>query len=126
TIEFFNRIGVDGAGVGRRELEKGADHVRSLVAPGCVTEQDCRVDPPLPPFRGAAFPFLASNVIPSPESAPTFPFSIHRVGDVRVGVVAVTAPSESRPETATRLADPLRAIDDTVESLQFLGVEAIV
>ncbi|UVE94331.1 bifunctional UDP-sugar hydrolase/5'-nucleotidase [Dietzia sp. B32] len=126
TIEFFNRIGVDGAGVGRRELEKGADHVRSLVAPGCVTEQDCRVDPPLPPFRGAAFPFLASNVIPSPESAPTFPFSIHRVGDVRVGVVAVTAPSESLPETATRLADPLRAIDDTVESLQFLGVEAIV
>lgn len=126
TIEFFNRIGVNGAGVGRRELEKGADHVRSLVKPGCVTEQDCRVDPPLPAFRGAAFPFLATNVIPSHDSAPTFPFAIHRVGDARVGVVAVTAPSESVPETTTRLTDPLRAIDETVESLQFLGVEAIV
>ena len=126
TIEFFNRLGVDGAGVGRRELEKGAEHVRSLVKPGCVTEEDCRVDPPLPPFRGAAFPFLASNVIPSYEAAPTFPFTIHRIGDVRVGVVAVTEPSESLPETTTRLADPLRAIDETVESLQFLGVETIV
>lgn len=126
TIEFFNRIGVDGAGVGRRELEKGADHMRSLVTPACATEAACRVDPPLPPFRGAAFPFLASNVIPSHDAAPTFPFAIHRIGDVRVGVVAVTAPSESVPETTTRLADPLRAIDETVESLQFLGVETIV
>lgn len=126
TVEFFNRLGVDGAGIGRRELEKGADHVRSLVKPGCLTEEDCRVDPPLPPFRGAAFPFLASNVIPSHDAAPTFPFAIHRVGDVRVGVVAVTAPSESVPETTTRLADPFRAIDETVESLRFLGVETIV
>ena len=83
---------MDGAGVGRRELQKGADHVRALVKPGCTTEEDCRVDPPLPPFRGAAFPFLASNVIPSYEAAPTFPFAIHRAGDVRVGVVAVTLP----------------------------------
>lgn len=126
TIEFFNRLGVDGAGVGRRELEKGADHLRPLVKPGCHSEQDCRVDPPLPPFRGAAFPFLASNVIPSPTGAPTFPFAIHRIGDVRVGVVAVTLPSESAPETTTRLSDPVRAIRETVESLQFLGVEAIV
>lgn len=126
TIEFFNRLGVNGAGVGRRELEKGADHVRSLVKPPCQTEQDCRVDPPLPPFRGAAFPLLASNVIPSHDSAPTFPFAIHRVDDVRVGVVAVTVPSDSVPETTTRLSDPVRAVDDTVEALQFLGVEAIV
>jgi 5'-nucleotidase len=126
TIEFFNRLGVDGAGVGRRELEKGADHTRALVRPECRTEQDCRVDPPLPPFRGATFPFLASNVIPSPNSAPTFPFSIHRVGDVRVGVVAVTRPSESVPETTTRLDDPVRAVSEAVDSLQFLGVEAIV
>ena len=126
TIEFFNRLGVDGAGVGRRELEKGADHIRTLVKPGCHSEQDCRVDPPLPPFRGAAFPFLASNVIPSPSAAPTFPFAIHRIGDVRVGVVAVTLPSESAPETTTRLADPARAVSEAVESLQFLGVEAIV
>ncbi|AWH94437.1 bifunctional metallophosphatase/5'-nucleotidase [Dietzia psychralcaliphila] len=126
TIEFFNRLGVDGAGVGRRELEKGADHTRALVRPGCRTEQDCRVDPPLPPFRGAAFPFLASNVIPSPDAAPTFPFAIHRIGDVRVGVVAVTLPSDSAPETTTRLADPVRAVNETVESLKFLGVEAIV
>ena len=126
TIEFFNRIGVDGAGIGRRELDKGADHIRSLVKPGCRSEQECRVDPPLPPFRGAAFPFLASNVVPSHDAAPTFPFAIHRVGDVRVGVVAVTMPPEGAPETTTRLADPMRALDDTVESLQFLGVEAIV
>lgn len=126
TIEFFNRLGVDGAGIGRRELTAGADHIRSLTKPGCRSEEECRVDPPLPPFRGAAFPFLASNVIPSQDSAPTFPFAIHRVGDVRVGVVAVTMPSELAPETTTRLADPMRALDDTVESLQFLGVEAIV
>lgn len=126
TIEFFNRLGVDGAGIGRRELDKGADHINALVKPGCRTEQACRVDPPLPPFRGAAFPFLASNVIPSDDSAPTFPFAIHRIGDVRVGVVAVTMPSELAPETTTRLADPMDALNDTVESLQFLGVEAIV
>ena len=73
TIEFFNRLGVDGAGIGRRELDKGADHIRSLVKPGCRTEEECRVDPPLPPFRGAAFPFLASNVIPSHDSPPRSP-----------------------------------------------------
>ena len=126
TIEFFNRIGVDGAGVGPRELEKGAEHIRALVRPECRTEQDCRMDPPLPPFRGAAFPFLASNVVPSPDAAPTFPFAIHRAGDVRVGVVAVTLPTGSVPDTPTELADPLDAIDETVESLQFLGVETIV
>ena len=126
TIEFFNRLGVDGAGIGSRELEKGADHLRSLVRPECRTDQDCRVDPPLPPFRGAAFPFLASNVVPSPEAAPAFPFAIHRVGDVRVGVVAVTVPADAKPENSAELADPLDAIDETVESLQFLGVETIV
>ncbi|AVZ38380.1 MULTISPECIES: bifunctional UDP-sugar hydrolase/5'-nucleotidase [unclassified Dietzia] len=126
TVEFFNRLGVNGAGVGRRELEKGADHIRELVRPACRTEQDCRVDPPLPPFRGAAFPFLASNVIPSPDAAPTFPFAIQRVGDVRVGIVAVTVPSDSAPETTTRLSDPVKAVNETVDALQFLGVEAIV
>ena len=112
--------------MGVRELEKGADHVRALVRPGCVTDEDCRVDPPLPPFRGAAFPLLASNAVPAPDAAPTFPFAIHRVGDVRVGVVAITLPSEDVPETTTRLSDPLRAVDDAVRTLQFLGVEAIV
>lgn len=126
TIEFFNRLGVDGVGIGRRELDKGADHIRSLVTPSCQTEKECRVDPPLPPFRGAAFPFIASNVIPSHDAAPTFPFAIQRVGDVRVGVVAVTMPSTTTPETTTRLANPTRALDDTVDSLQYLGVEAIV
>lgn len=126
TIEFFNRLGVDGAAVGRRELAKGADHLRSLVRPECHDQTDCRFDPPLPPFHGAAFPFLASNVIPSPGAAPTFPFAIHRVGDVRVGVIAVTLPPDNAPETTTRLADPQRAVSETVESLQFLGVETIV
>lgn len=126
TVEFFNRLGVNGAGVGRRELEKGADHVRELVRPGCRTEQDCRVDPPLPPFRGAAFPFLASNVIPSPDAAPTFPFAIQRIGDVRVGIVAVTVPTDRAPETTTRLSDPVEAVNEAVDALQFLGVEAIV
>src|SRR5699024_8319633 len=37
TVEFFNRLGVDGAAVGRRELAKGADHIRSLVRPECDT-----------------------------------------------------------------------------------------
>lgn len=126
TVEFFNRLGVDGAAVGRRELAKGADHIRSLVRPECDTAPDCRFDPPLPPFHGAAFPFIASNVIPSPDAAPTFPFAIHRVGGVRVGVVAVTLPPENAPETTTRLSDPLRAVEETVESLEFLGVDAIV
>src|SRR5699024_2761170 len=110
----------------RRELAKGADHIRSLVRPECDTAPDCRFDPPLPPFHGAAFPFIASNVIPSPDAAPTFPFAIHRVGGVRVGVVAVTLPPENAPETTTRLSDPLRAVEETVESLEFLGVDAIV
>lgn len=126
TIEFFNRLGVDGAAVGRRELAKGSDHLRSLVRPECRDRDDCRFDPPLPPFHGAAFPFLASNVIPSPGAAPTFPFAIHRVGDARVGVIAVTLPPDNAPETTTRLADPRRAVAETVESLQFLGVETIV
>ena len=126
TIQFFNQLDVSGAGVGRRELEKGADHVRALARPGCRTEQDCRVDPPLPPFRGSAFPFLATNVVPSYDSAPTFPFAIHRVGDVRVGVVAVTVPTPGVPEASTRLSDPVRAVDEAVETLQFLGVETIV
>ncbi|HMT49468.1 bifunctional UDP-sugar hydrolase/5'-nucleotidase [uncultured Dietzia sp.] len=126
TIEYFNSIGVDAVGVGRRELEKGADHIRGLVRPNCRTERACRVDPPLPPFRGAAFPFLASNAIPSPDAAPTFPFAIHRIGGIRVGVVAVTLPSETAPETTTRLSDPVRAVNEAVESLRFLGVEAIV
>lgn len=126
TIEFFNRLGVDGAAVGRRELEKGPDHIRSLVRPNCKTDQECRLDPPLPPFHGAAFPFLASNVIPSPSAAPTFPFAIHRVGDVRVGIISVTLPPENTPETTTRLADPLRSVTETVDALQFLGVETIV
>lgn len=128
TVEFLNRLGVAAVGVGRREMDKGADHLRHLVTPGCHSEEECRVDPPLPPFHGAAFPFLASNADPSPGSAPTFPYSIHRVGDVRVGVVAVTLPpaDEIGPDPALRLTDPKRAVDSAVESLRFLGVETIV
>lgn len=128
TVEFFNRLGVGAVGIGRRELDKGADHVRHLVTPGCRTEQDCRVDPPLPPFHGAAFPFLAANAVPSPDSAPTFPFSIHRVGDVPVGVVAVTLPPAdgAGADPAVDLGDPVRAMATAVDSLRFLGVETIV
>lgn len=125
TVQFFNRLGVDGVGVGKRELEKGGTHLRSLVTPGCRTDEDCRTDPPLPPFHGAAFPFLATNAVPSPDAAPTFPFSIHRVGDVRVGVVALTPP-RTGDDDSMQLSDPVRALDEAVEALRFLGVETIV
>lgn len=125
TVEFLDRLGVDASAVGERDLERGTGYLSSLVDPGCRTPDQCPTDPPLAPFRGATFPLVASNAEPAPGAAPTLPFAIHKVGDVRVGVVAATLPEVASGSEET-FSDAAGALDRSADTLRFLGVDTIV
>lgn len=122
TVQFLNRMGVAASSIGEKDLENGLNAFGSLVRPDCVGDS-CPVDAPLPAFSGADFPHLAANVPDAPGAPAAFPFSIHRVGENRVGVIGVTDPDGVFD---FEFSDPVAAVRESVDTLRFLGVNTIV
>lgn len=125
TVAYLDRLGLDASGVGEQEYARGAEHLSRLITPRCPGESGCPADTPLEPFHGAAFPFLSSNTTSSPTAPPTFPFSVHRVAGVSVGVIAVTETDADLPGTVT-VTDPLAGASAAVDELRRLGVRTII
>jgi len=130
TIAAMNLVGVDYNAVGNHEFDKGSAELLRMQSGGCAkftTRTPCRIEP----FKGAAFKFLAANVIKR-DGTTLFPGSaIKDFGPVQIGFIGMTL-----KETATLVtpagvaglsfADEAATANAAVPALRLAGADAIV
>lgn len=92
SVEALNAMGVDVSSVGNHEFDNGWRELLRMQNGGCHPERGCR---DLTPFNGAAFQYLAANVIFDPvitkRSGPVLPaYLIKEIGGIRIGFIGMT------------------------------------
>jgi 5'-nucleotidase len=135
AIGAMNRLGLDFNAVGNHEFDRGWRELRRIQQGGCeklTMREPCAVENPYP---GAAFRFLAANVV-MPDGSTLFPaYGIKRFGtgvsEVAVGVIGLTlkdTPTLVTPSGVEGLTfgDEAEAINRAVTALEGQGVDAIV
>jgi len=129
TIEAANLMGVDIAVVGNHELDEGWEELLRMQYGGCHPVDGCLDGDG---FDGAAFPFLAANVIREDTGKTLFPpYKVMTFGGVRVAFVGVVL--EGTPSIVTASAteglvflDEADTINRWVEVLKKRQIETIV
>jgi 5'-nucleotidase len=142
TIQALGQMRLRYSSVGNHEFDKGVAELRRLQAGGCApakssglyasTNDPAALDPATGCFRGAAFQYLAANVIDAATGEPLFPpYAIERVGGVPIGFIGVVlreTPSIVVPSgvAGVRFLDEAATINRYAAELQQQGVHAIV
>ncbi|RPI56208.1 MAG: bifunctional metallophosphatase/5'-nucleotidase [Acidobacteria bacterium] len=98
AVEALNAMGVDVSSVGNHEFDNGWRELLRMQNGGCHPRDGCR---DLVPFSGAAYRYLAANVIFDPRitqrSGPVLPaYLIKEIGGVRVGFIGMTLEGTSQ------------------------------
>ncbi|MCB2075229.1 MAG: bifunctional metallophosphatase/5'-nucleotidase [Novosphingobium sp.] len=134
TIGVMNRIGLDYNAVGNHEFDSGLEELRRKLAGGCeqfTPREPCQVEQ----FKGAAFPFLAANVILK-DGSTLFPATaIRSFGtgerEVTIGLIGMTlhgtgplAPPDAVKDIT--FADEADTANALVPELKAQGADAIV
>ncbi|MGH3343272.1 MAG: bifunctional metallophosphatase/5'-nucleotidase [Carbonactinosporaceae bacterium] len=130
TVLAMNRLGLDVAGVGNHEFDEGAAELLRMAGGGCRQDDGC-YDPERP-FPGAAFPYLAANVIDDATGEPLLPpYWIKHFRGVKVGFIGMTL--EGTPDLVTAegvrgltFRDEVETANAVVPELAARGVRAIV
>lgn len=92
TIAAFNLMGFDFAATGNHEYDEGWTELLRLQNGGCHPIDGCYAGPP--PFTGAAFKYLAANVIRLDTGETLFPaFMVKEYDGVKVGFIGVALES---------------------------------
>ncbi|MBN8440595.1 MAG: bifunctional metallophosphatase/5'-nucleotidase [Thauera sp.] len=136
TIETMNRLGLDFNAVGNHEFDDGKDELLRMQHGGCHPTdpnscQGAKVGTPTP-FEGAAFNFLAANVVDGNTGRTVFPaYGIREVGGVRVAVIGMTlenTPSIVTPSGISGLSflDEADTVNALIGQLREQGVESVV
>lgn len=136
TIETMNRLGLDFNAVGNHEFDDGKDELLRMQRGGCHPTdpnscQGAKVGTPTP-FEGAAFDFLAANVVDSATGQTVFPaYGVEEVQGVRVAFIGMTlkdTPSIVTPSGIAGLSfrDEADTVNALIERLRAEGVEAVV
>ena len=128
TIRVMNRIGLDINVVGNHEFDLGRDELLRKAQGGCQGVDDCREGR----FEGAAFDYLAANVVDKVSGKPLFPpYVIKAIDGVDVAFIGVVTRETPHIVAARGIAD-LDFLDeaDTLNryaaELSRRGVRAIV
>ena len=130
TIAAMSLVGVEYNAVGNHEFDKGSAELLRMQSGGCekhTTRAPCRIEP----FKGAAFKFLAANVVKR-DGTTLFPgTAIKDFGPVQIGFIGMTL-----KETATLVtpagvaglsfADEAATANAAVPALRLAGADAIV
>jgi 5'-nucleotidase len=88
SIEVLSQLGLDVTSVGDHEFDEGLAELRRLQRGGCHPVDGCQDGDG---FDGAAFPYLAANVVDKRTRLPILlPIDIKVVHGVPVGIVGVT------------------------------------
>lgn len=129
TVEAMNAMGLDVNGVGNHEFDAGLAELRRLQRGGPHP-----VDPDADgqPFAGAAFDFLAANVIDDATGETIFPpYVVRRFAGVDVAFIGLTlqdTPSIVAADAIQGLSFRAEAqtVNALVPALRGQGIEAIV
>jgi 5'-nucleotidase len=136
TIETMNRLGLEFNAVGNHEFDEGKNELKRMQIGGCHPTdpnscQGASVGTPVP-FEGAAFKFLAANVVETATGKTLFPqYAIKVVGGVRVGFIGMTLKETPTIVTPTGVAglefkDEAATVNALIPKLRARGVEAVV
>jgi 5'-nucleotidase len=88
TVEVLNALGLDLSAVGNHEFDEGVTELRRIQTGGCHPTDGCQDGDP---YNGAAFPFLAANVVDKVTRKPIFPaYSINTIRGVKVAFIGET------------------------------------
>jgi 5'-nucleotidase len=129
TIEAMNRMDFEFSPVGNHEFDEGAAELRRIQRGGCHREDGCQDGTP---FEGAAFQYLAANVVDEARGRPLFPpYAIRRYSGIRVGFIGLVlqdTPSIVSPAgvRGLRFLDEAETANRYARELLERGVQAIV
>ncbi len=129
TIEAANLFGLDFNAVGNHEFDEGEDELLRMQFGGCHPIDGCQDGDP---FGGAAFEFLAANVVRKASGDTIFPpYRILPFRGSRLAIIGMTlegTPSIVSPGGIARLdfKDEADTVNALVPTLKRQGAEAIV
>ena len=130
TIELMNKLGLDYNAVGNHEFDEGWQELLRMQKGGCHPIDGCQDGTPFP---GAAFEFLAANVLVQEEPAISLlpSYAIRSVDGVKIGLIGMTL--EGTPDIVNPLGlagltfvDEAARANALVPELKAQGVETIV
>jgi 5'-nucleotidase len=129
SIEAFNLMKLDFNAVGNHEFDEGVTELLRMQSGGCHPVDGCLDGDP---FNGAAFQFLAANVVWADTGKPIFPaIRTKQFGGQKIAFIGMTL--EGTPTIVTpsgvagvRFLDEADTVNHYVPLLKNLGVEAIV
>jgi 5'-nucleotidase len=94
TIQAFNLMGFDFSAVGNHEFDEGWQELLRMQYGGCHPTDGCFTGPGIPPFTGANFKYLASNVIRLDNGQTLFPaYMVKQFGGIKVAFIGVSLES---------------------------------
>ncbi|MFL6829468.1 MAG: bifunctional metallophosphatase/5'-nucleotidase [Sphingomicrobium sp.] len=130
TVDAMNLLGVELTAVGNHEFDKGTRELTRIQRGGCekyTSRQPCALEP----FTGAAFPYLAANVITAGGST-LFPgTAVRQLGPVKIGFIGMTLKETGSIVTpagvaGVTFADEAQTANALVPRLKAQGADAIV
>lgn len=145
TIEVLNAMGLDASSVGNHEFDRGTEELRRISAAtdgtftddvtaceGVTVGVDGCFGTDGHEFEGAAFPYLAANVLDKATGEPMLPpYQVFRTPAnqrvAMIGVVTETTPTIVSPTGITDVTfiDEADAVNTWVPRLQAMGIQAI-
>ena len=129
TIEAMNALGLDISAVGNHEFDEGVDELLRIQNGGCHPVDGCQDGDP---YDGAAFQYLAANVVRKSNGKPIFPaYKVRSVGGAKVGFIGLTlegTPSIVTPSgvASVNFLDEADTINAATAALKAKDVHTIV
>ena len=124
TVEIMNELGFDIGTLGNHEFDRGVPELKRLLDGGYhETTGD---------FEGAAFPYVAANVVYKDSGENLLPaYHVKKVNGMNIGFIGVVTQDIKQVVIASALenievTDSAQAIDKAVAELKAKGVESIV
>ncbi len=130
TVESMEKLHLDATSVGNHEFDEGTEELLRMQHGGCHPEDGCYIKDE--PYDGAAFPWLAANVVDRTTGEPLLaPTWTKKVDGVKIGFIGMTL--EGTPEAtgqsgikSVRFLDEVQTANAAARKLRGQGVEAIV
>ncbi len=137
TIESLNALGLEYSSVGNHEFDDGSGELQRVQHGGCFGEVGDATSCQNGPFKGAAFQYLAANVVDRQTGATIFPpyaikpFDVgggRSIGVAFIGLVLRNTPNIVTPSgvAGLRFTDEASAANALLPQIKAAGVEAIV
>jgi 5'-nucleotidase len=129
TIEAMNALGLDLSAVGNHEFDEGVDELLRIQNGGCHPVDGCQDGDG---YAGAAFQYLAANVVYKSTGKPIFPaYKVRSLGGAKIGFIGLTL--EGTPEIVSasgiqsvNFLDEATTINAATQELKAKGVHTIV